>query len=250
MQDLVPDSLAILGVDVSVLPSDEAAADLIRRRILAGARTFCIAINPEKVYLSKRNPRLGAIVRSAHIRICDGIGISLASMVLHRRRIPRCTGIDLFMKLIRVCARENLRVFILGASPETNQEACWILTKEHPGLQIAGRHHGFFTDSAPIIEEVNRSGADVLFVAMGSPLQEFWLAEQMPRLQVRLCMGVGGSLDVVSGSVKRAPALFRGTGLEWLYRLLSQPSRLRRQAVLPVFAIDVLKSLRLSRYGS
>ncbi len=250
MQNLTPDSLAILGVEVSLLPSSDAAAELIKERILAGAKTFCIAINPEKVYLSKRDLRLGQILRSADIRICDGIGISLASMLLHRRGIPRCTGIDLFVKLMRVCANEHFKVFMLGASPETNQEACRVLTERYPGLQIVGRQHGFFTDSTAVIEEVNASGADALFVAMGSPRQEFWLSEQMPRLQVRLCMGVGGSLDVMSGSVKRAPAFFRGTGLEWLYRLVSQPSRLRRQSVLPIFAMDVLKSFRFTRYGS
>lgn len=247
MHNSTSDSLSILGVDVTVFGSYDQALTLIGQRILAGKQTLCVAINPEKVYAAARNPRLGNILRAADLRICDGVGISLASMLLHRRRIPRCTGIDLFLNLIHFCEREGFKIFILGASPQANQAGCDALLAAHPKLKIVGRHHGFFDDVETVINSINASGADLLFVAMGSPRQEFWLSEHMSRLQTRFCMGIGGSLDVVSGSVKRAPALFRGSGTEWLFRLLSQPSRIRRQAVLPAFAVEVLRSLRHTR---
>jgi N-acetylglucosaminyldiphosphoundecaprenol N-acetyl-beta-D-mannosaminyltransferase len=247
MSKFNPQSVSILGMNVSVFESYDHAATLIHERILAGTQTFCVAINPEKMYMAKRNPKLGEMLRSADIRICDGIGISLASMLLYRRSIPRCTGIDLFMKLICLSEQEGLKIFVLGASPEANHAACNMLVAAHPGLMIVGRHHGYFDEVGTIIDSINESGADLLFVAMGSPRQEFWITEHMPKLHARFCMGIGGSLDVVSGSVQRAPALCRGTGTEWLYRLLSQPSRIRRQAVLPLFAVDVLRSLRHRR---
>ncbi|MBV9226847.1 MAG: WecB/TagA/CpsF family glycosyltransferase [Acidobacteriaceae bacterium] len=247
MQELAPDSVSVLGMKVSVFQSYDAAVAFVNERIRRGKKTFCVAMNPEKVYKATRNPQLQTVLSSADMRICDGIGISLASMLLHRQYIPRCTGIDLFLKLVRLCAEQNLKIFVLGASPEVNQAGCISLLKSYPGLQIAGQHHGYFEDSQPIIESIRQSGADLLFVAMGSPRQEFWIAEHLPELSVSFCMGIGGSLDVVSGSAKRAPAAFRALGAEWLYRLLSQPGRLRRQAALPVFAYDVLKSLWQAR---
>src|SRR5579883_3668205 len=116
------------------------------------------------------------------------------------------------------------------------------LRRRFPNLRIAGARHGFFKDSTGVVDEINRSGADLLFAAMGSPRQEFWIAEHRPMLRPRFCMGVGGSLDVVAGVVKRAPAVFQKTGTEWLFRLVSDPRRARRQLALPLFALDVLKA--------
>ena len=236
-------SLCILETEVSVFGSYDEAVHLIQRRISLRQPTLCVAINPEKVYRAKRDPRLGRVLDSAHIRICDGVGVSLAAMVLYGRRLPRCTGIDLFLSLIRLSAQEGWRVFLLGSSPEVNDAACGALVDEFPGLKIVGRQHGYFEDSAVVVESINDSGADLLFVGMGSPRQEFWIGEQMPNLKTRFCMGVGGSFDIASGVTKRAPALFRTTGTEWLYRLLVQPSRLRRQIALPLFALEIVRSV-------
>src|SRR5579863_2429960 len=237
------DSVSILGMDISAFDSYDDALSAIRHRILSRMRTFCVAMNPEKLYRAKHDPQLEKVLRSADIRICDGIGVSLASAVLHRRRIPRCTGIDLFLRLIRLCEEEHLSIFLLGAAQETNEAACRVLMRRYPRLRIGGHSHGFFDDVNPVIDSINASGSDLLFVAMGSPRQEIWIANHMGRLKPQFCMGIGGTLDVVSGAVKRAPAFFRNTGTEWLYRLLSQPSRIRRQAVLPVFAFEVFKAL-------
>ncbi|MBV9498017.1 MAG: WecB/TagA/CpsF family glycosyltransferase, partial [Acidobacteriaceae bacterium] len=234
MQELEPDVISILGIDVSTFASYDEALAIISRRIRLGIQTFCVAINPEKIYRAIRSAELHESLRSAHLRICDGIGICFASMLLHGRRIPRCTGIDLFIKLIHFAARENLNVFVLGASAETNEAGCRALRRTCPGLKIVGSHHGYFTNSADIVKGINDSEADLLFVALGSPRQELWIFENLPKLRVRFCMGIGGSLDVVSGAVARAPMIFRAIGAEWLHRLLSQPSRLRRQAALPV----------------
>jgi N-acetylglucosaminyldiphosphoundecaprenol N-acetyl-beta-D-mannosaminyltransferase len=236
-------SLCILDTEINVFGSCEEAVHLIERRISLRQPTLCVAINPEKIYRARRDPRLGRVLDSAHIRICDGAGVSLAAMVLHRRRLPRCTGIDLFLSLVRYAAQEGWRVFLLGSSPEVNHAACRALMDQFPSLKIVGRQHGYFEDSTAVVENINDSRADLLFVGMGSPRQEFWIGEQMPILKTPFCMGVGGSFDIVSGAVRRAPAPFRKTGTEWLYRLLAQPSRLRRQVALPLFALQIVKSM-------
>ncbi len=247
VKDVLPKSVSVLGVPVSVFAGYDEALDLIRQRMTLRLPTFCVAINPEKIYRARQDPKLLGLLQSAHVQVCDGIGVSIASALLYNLRIPRCTGIDLFLRAVQLSAEEGYKVFLLGASPEANAAGCRRLLETYPGLRIAGAHHGFFEDSAAIVKEINESGADLLFVAMGSPRQEYWISEHMHNFKTRFCMGIGGSLDVVSGSVKRAPKLFQSTGTEWLFRLISQPSRLTRQRALPLFTWDLLKEMGRTR---
>lgn len=232
----------ILGMPVDVFPSYASAAETVRGRVSAGARTFCVAMNPEKLYRARRDAKLAEILKRADMRICDGVGLSLASRILHGSAMPRCTGVDLFLTLIALAEERQWSIFLLGASPEANAGACRELKRRFPALRIAGARDGFFPASDDVIGTINESGADLLFVAMGSPRQEFWIAEHRSALRTAFCMGVGGSLDVLAGVAKRAPAIFRKTGTEWLFRLLSDPRRARRQIALPLFAWEVLKS--------
>src|ERR1043165_7735073 len=124
MVDYIPESVSILGTKVSAFDSYDHALELIRRRVAARLRTFCVAINPEKVYRARKDATLRRALDSAHIRICDGVGVSLASMLLYRRRLARCTGVDLFLKLAGLAAREGWKVFVLGAAPQSNTGAC------------------------------------------------------------------------------------------------------------------------------
>jgi N-acetylglucosaminyldiphosphoundecaprenol N-acetyl-beta-D-mannosaminyltransferase len=191
----IPESLPVLGIGVSQLGSCEEATEVIRRRIAAGRRTFCAAVNPAKIHAANRDPKLRGALEAAQLHICDGVGAALAVRVVHGRRMTRCTGIDLFRRLAAVAAREGWKVFLLGASPQSNAAARARLLEAHPSLKIVGSRDGFFKDSAEAVSEVNASGADLLFVAMGSPRQELWIAEQLPRLNPVFCMGVGGSFE-------------------------------------------------------
>src|ERR1043166_8481741 len=121
--DHTPDSISILGTQVSVFGSFRDALQLIRRRISSRLPTFCVAINPEKIYRARSDSGLSRILQSATIRMCDGVGVSLASRLLYRRRLLRCTGVDLFQRLIGLSAREGWKIFLLGASPESNSGA-------------------------------------------------------------------------------------------------------------------------------
>src|SRR5258706_11989034 len=152
MENCTPESISILGTKVSVFDSYDDANEIIRRRVTMHQPTFCVAINPEKVYRAAHDPRLSQALDSAHLRICDGVGVSIAARLLCRKRLPRCTGIDLFLRLIRHAAQEGWGVFLLGASPEVNNAACRTLADRFPGLRIAGRQHGYFQDSAPVVE--------------------------------------------------------------------------------------------------
>jgi len=243
MPESLPEFLTVLGIPLSVIDSYESALALIRRRIMDRRQTFCTAINPAKIYLANRNPKLKGVLDAAHIHICDGVGAALAAKLIHRRRVPRCTGIELFLRLVDLSAREGWKIFLLGASPQSNGAARHKLIEAYPGLHVAGSRDGYFKDSAEIVAAINNSGADLLFVAMGSPRQELWIGEHLPNLATRFCMGIGGSLDVVSGSVRWAPEICRKTGTEWLHRALVQPSRFPRLWTNGLFALDVLAAV-------
>jgi len=234
--------VSVLGIPVSVFDSYDAAVELVRQRVNDGQRTLCVALNPPKMYRALRDPKLRRVLHEADLRICDGVGVSWATLLLHGKWTRRVTGIQLFMDLIQLAAEEGWKIFILGASPESNTTACTKLRKSCPGLRIMGSRHGFFDDSHQVIREINASGADLLFVAMGTPRQEFWMSEHLPLLEPRLCMGIGGSLDAISGASRWAPRLVRGTGMEWLYRLVTQPRLLGRFRFTLLFALTVLRA--------
>ena len=233
--------LSIIGVPVLPLESYAEAVAHVEETVCTRRKSFCIAINPEKVQRAKQDKQLLGVLRQADLGICDGVGIVLAAKLLHGKSIARCTGCDLFLQLLAVGASKDWRIFLLGASPESNAGAHAKLRELHPDLTICGRQDGYFTDSRAVVERINDSGADLLFVAMGSPKQEYWISKHRAALDVPFCMGVGGSFDILSGAATRAPRLFRKTGTEFLYRLAANPRRLRRQMALPGFLFSVLQ---------
>jgi N-acetylglucosaminyldiphosphoundecaprenol N-acetyl-beta-D-mannosaminyltransferase len=230
----------VLGVPVTCFSSYDHAVHTIMGRIQEGEKTFCIAINPEKVCFARGDDGFASILSRGHVHICDGIGTRVAVRLLKGWRIPRITGVRLFFSLLDAAESAGSRVFLFGATPEINDAAYERIREIHPRLQIAGRLHGYHKDDAQIVRQINASGAHMLFVALGSPRQERWIGEHLNALHVPFCMGVGGSFDILSGRVKRAPEIFQRTGTEFLYRLVCQPQRWRRQSVLPGFALRAL----------
>jgi len=232
---ILPDPLSILDVRVIPFDSYAHACQCVREMVALKRKCFCVAVNPEKIYRAQKDPDLRRLLEQVDVGICDGIGVSIAARLLLGRAVRRCTGIDLFLELVGMAAENGLKVFLLGAKQESLDGACANLLQRYPSLRIAGRQNGYFQDARAVVERINASGPDLLFVAMGSPRQEQWIAEHRQAIQARFCMGVGGSFDVVSGRVKRAPRLFQRTGTEFLYRLLAGPWRWKRQVVLPLF---------------
>lgn len=208
-----------------------------------GPPGYVVAVNPEKTFAIQRNRQLEEFVEDASLLIPDGIGVVLAARFLHGARIGRVPGADLMQEICRHSAQKGHRLFVYGASEEVNRDAAAVLHRRFPGILIVGRSNGYVPpeEMEEFIDRINDSGADILFVALGSPKQEEWMKRYGPMLKVSLCLGIGGTLDTIVGKVKRAPKLFRRLGLEWLYRLLRQPSRVRRQAALPLFVWNVLR---------
>lgn len=236
-----PKRIDVLGVPVDCVDMEGAvryAESLFDER---RAHTI-LAVNPEKVMRAREDPVLLRQLKEADLLIPDGIGVVLAARLLGLGRLGRVAGSELMPALCERAAATQHGVYLFGAEESVNKQAAKELVLRFPGLVVVGRHHGYVNkqDLPDLIEDINRSKAAVLFVALGSPRQEQWVGEFREQLKVGVCQGVGGTFDVIAGRVHRAPSLFIRLNLEWLYRLLSQPRRLLRQSALPRFAAQVL----------
>ncbi|HZJ28649.1 MAG TPA: WecB/TagA/CpsF family glycosyltransferase, partial [Solirubrobacterales bacterium] len=208
-----------------------------------GIRTrMAVSFNPELVVRAQDDEAVAEALLAADLRFPDGIGVVWAAARRGVRGLERVPGIEVAERVLEGAAREGLGVYFLGAAPGVAELAAEMSTARYPGLQVAGSHDGYFFDAetAAVVEAVRSSGAAVLLVAMGAPRQELFIYRHRDALGVPVALGVGGSFDVWSGRVRRAPAWTRVVGVEWLYRLLTDPRRLRRQRALPVFARRVL----------
>jgi N-acetylglucosaminyldiphosphoundecaprenol N-acetyl-beta-D-mannosaminyltransferase len=147
------------------------------------------------------------------------------------------------LDICKVAANKGYRIFIYGSKEAINKQAKEKLKLLYPGISIVGRCNGYIRKERmdKLINDINSSEADILFVGLGSPKQEKWIQEYLPKLNVKVCQGIGGTLDTITGDTKRAPWYFQKAGVEWFYRLIKDPKRFRRQAILPVFAIRVIK---------
>jgi N-acetylglucosaminyldiphosphoundecaprenol N-acetyl-beta-D-mannosaminyltransferase len=208
------------------------------------------ASNPEKNFSVPENQILYNVFKNADLLIPDGIGMVLAAKFLYGAHIERVPGCELMQNICALSAEKGYKIFIYGAKEEVNKAAAETLMKRHPSIEIVGRQNGYLRDDKmdDLIKRINDSKAQILFLAMGSPKQEMWISKYRDRLlNVRVCQGIGGTLDVLAGTVKRAPEIYCKTGLEWFYRLLSEPARIRRQIKLPLFAAQVfIKKIRQS----
>ena len=201
-----------------------------------------------------KQPRLKAALDAADLAAADGVGMYLASKMLKKPLPEKLAGIDICMEVLKICAREGKTVFLLGGKPlapcfggwsagkSVAQLAAKRLEEQIPGLKICSTRDGYFSpeEEIGVVDQIRDSGADFLVAGLGSPKQEIFLAENLQDFGCRACMGVGGSLDVWSGCLKRAPEWMIRCGLEWLYRLAKEPRRIKRVAVIPAFLTGVL----------
>jgi N-acetylglucosaminyldiphosphoundecaprenol N-acetyl-beta-D-mannosaminyltransferase len=234
-------TVEILGVSFSKRNMDETVKLLVNEIEKEPNQTnpyHVITANPEIVMGALNDPHLKSITEKADLITPDGIGIVLASRWLEDPVAERVSGYDLLLRLLEEGNRREWSFYFLGSSEDVNVQATDIIRKKYPNIKVVGRHNGFFKDKEEIlVNQISELKPDVLIVALGAPRQELWIDTNRERIQAKMVMGVGGSLDVIAGKVKRAPLLWQKLNLEWLYRLLSQPSRWRRQLVLPQFAV-------------
>jgi N-acetylglucosaminyldiphosphoundecaprenol N-acetyl-beta-D-mannosaminyltransferase len=201
---------------------------------------YIVTPNPEIVWLCRKNPDLARAVSAAALTLPDGIGIIYGAKILKTPLPERVAGFDFAMGLLARLAARGKSVFLLGAKPGVAEMAAEKLLSTHPGLVIAGTQDGYFQEDEPVLEKINVAAPDLLLVCLGAPKQELFMEKNAARLNVGLMIGLGGSLDVLSGTVQRAPEGWRRANLEWLYRLLKQPSRIGRMMRLPLFLLAVL----------
>ena len=228
----------ILGVGYDDLTMEEAvdrALELMDQR--RGA--YVVTPNPEIIMLARENAGLMSAIEGADLVLADGVGVTYGAKILGTPLKGRVPGIDFASKLMGEMAGKGLSVFLFGAKPGVAEKAAAALTARCPGLVIAGTNDGYFKDDGPIIEKINAAAPDLLLVCLGAPKQELWMQANAARLNVGLMAGLGGSLDVFAGNVQRAPEQWQKLGLEWLYRLLKEPSRIGRMMKLPRFVLAV-----------
>lgn len=230
---------SILGVDVSKETYDSLTAELFSRA-KEGKKSFIVAVNPEKIIKAEQDLNLKKLINSADYQIPDGIGVLLASKLQRGQIRDRITGIDLMMRIVVESSNQEKEVFLYGGKPGVAEKAKQQLLKEYPKLKIVGVLDGYQTDDQQLIDKINKTKPTIIFVALGSPRQEEWILKNKENLNVSIFQGVGGSFDVIAGNIKRAPAFFLKFGLEWLYRLLMEPWRWKRQLAIPRFLVKVL----------
>lgn len=215
-------------------PMDAATMDetliLIAQRINDGQFTQHVVVNVAKITQMQDDPELARSIQHCDIINIDGMGVVWAARWLGYQVAERVAGIDLFYRLNGMAESQGLSVFYLGATEEVVNSAVARMQARHPQLKIAGHHHGYFWDNEEaVVEKIRASSAQMLFVAITSPRKERFIQRWREQLGVQFVMGVGGTFDVVAGKVRRAPGWMQHGGLEWLYRLLQEPSRMWRR---------------------
>jgi N-acetylglucosaminyldiphosphoundecaprenol N-acetyl-beta-D-mannosaminyltransferase len=200
--------------------------------------------NPEILEHAASDGEFAKILNSADLSLPDGVGVLLASKLLGTPVYERIPGIDAGSALLCLAQKKREKVFFLGAAPGVAEKAECELKKKYKDLIVTGRNHGYFSsiENDSILQKINDSGASILFVCLGSPKQEKWIYENKERLKnVRIAIALGGSLDVYSKNVKRAPDYMQKAGLEWLWRIVFLRGRSKRAGKLPGFCFRVLK---------
>lgn len=225
------------GFPVDILTYNQAL-ERAKSAIDNGENMQVVTINPEMVELAKKDKDFANVLKHSELVVADGVGIKIA-LKLKGVNQERIGGVDYSRSLIEMCARNNLRLALLGAKEEVINTVCQKLKCEFENLNIVFSHNGYFNDENAILNEIKKACPQVLLCALGAPKQEFIIYRLKEMLQGCTMVGVGGSFDVFAGCVQRAPIMWQKLGLEWLYRTIKQPERFRRIfPALPIFLFE------------
>ncbi len=235
------DSRVFLGVRVHNVDNAEALS-LLDAFVQEGSPRHVVTVNPEFVMAAQRMPEFERVINDADLALPDGVGLLLAARIQGARMKERVTGVDTVTGAAALAARRGYRLFLLGAAPGVAEETARRLKESNPELKVAGTYAGSPApeEEEEIVARIKAAAPDILFVAYGAPKQDFWIARNLPRLNVPVAMGVGGAFDFIAGRTRRAPEWVQRAGLEWLHRLIHEPWRWRRMLALPRFLLRVI----------
>lgn len=233
----------ILGVPFADITSEEAVSRAVSC-LKGNGKSIIYTPNPEMVMEARKNKEFMEILNSSTMNVPDGIGIVYGSRFTKNPIKHRVAGYDLVQGIFDKMKDMGKTVYFFGGAPGVTDTAKEVMEAKYKGLKVVGTANGYFDKEREkeIIAEINELKPDLLLVGIGFPKQEKWIYDHIKELNVKLAIGVGGSFDVMSGNVKRAPQFFIDHGLEWFYRLITQPSRFVRMLQLPLFMLVVIKT--------
>jgi len=231
----------ILGVKINNMSMNETV-EAVKDLVKLDRPSLIFTPNSEIIYMAKNDDNFKNILNSSDINVADGIGVVYASRILKDPLSERVAGYDLSKNLLPFMNENKLKLFLFGGKPGVAETAAEKILADFPDINICGTENGYFDSSDEIIAHINETEPDFLFVCLGAPKQEKWMYDNKDKLNCKVMMGIGGSLDVYAGTAKRAPDIFIKLNIEWLYRLLKTPSRIGRMMALPKFGFAVIKS--------
>lgn len=228
-RELISMKRNIMGIPFTNITKKELLDEQLAPRLETEQKTFVVTANPEIVMKTRENPTYKKVVQQADFIAPDGIGIIYAAKMMRQPLKERIPGIEIVDDLLHLAEEKGYSCYFLGAAQAVNEQAVARIRESFPNLQVAGNHHGFFdSDDATLAEEIASVQPDIVLIATGAPKQEYWISTYKHLFAKGLFMGVGGSFDVYAGTVKRAPKLWMKLNLEWLYRIVIQPTRIKR----------------------
>ena len=235
-------SADILGVRVDDVTVQEAVS-LMEAMVRSGSPHHVVTVNAEFVMTARHHEEFRRVLANSALALPDGMGIVYAARLLGRRIRERVAGVDCVSEFAAIAAKHGFSLFLLGAAPGVAERTGEILKDRNPGLRIAGCYAGSPNphEEDAICALIASAAPDILLVAYGAPKQDLWIARTRDRLRIPLAIGVGGTFDFIAGVARRAPVWIQKAGLEWLHRLVKEPSRWKRMVALPHFAFAVLR---------
>ena len=241
--------IGIFGVRIDNINMD-GAIDILKDWLKGDELNTIYTPNTEVVMRAKEDEGIREIINSGDLITPDGIGLIYGSRIGGRPLKERVTGFDLSVNLLKIADENGYSLFLLGGEDGVAKKAGENISREYPNIRLVGYHHGYFegthrgVDNGPeeeeIIRTIGKAKPDIIFVGLGFPGQEIWIHSNRQRLPCKIAIGNGGTLDVLAGKVNRAPEIWQRLGLEWLYRLIQEPFRIKRQMALPKFILSIL----------
>ena len=245
------ESIKIFGIKINNISFDEAVAE-IKGYLKGDSLKTIYTPNPEIVMGAKDDEKLKTLLNSGDMVTADGIGLIYASKIKGKPLKERVTGYDLSLKLLEIGNNNSYKIYLLGGKEGVAKKAGENIKKDYPNINVVGHHNGYFKGShngyensqeeRNIIDEINSVNPDIIFVGLGFPNQERWINTNKDKIKGKVIIGNGGVMDILSGTINPAPDIYRKIGLEWLYRLIKEPSRIKRQIIIPKFILKVLFS--------